>query len=64
MSFELENKEYTWYFSVDAWLSNFCHGFSNPFGIFSSKMESLRKRENVRVKEEGEKKWRLGENIG
>jgi len=29
------------------WLSNFCHGFSNPLGTFSSKKESLWKRENV-----------------
>jgi len=30
-----------------AWLSNFCHCFSNPLRTFSSKMESLCKRRKV-----------------
>jgi len=45
------------YFIVGTWLSNFCHSFSNPMGTFSSKMESLRKREKVlRIGKEGENK--------
>jgi len=39
--------EHTCYFFVNAWLSNFCHGFSNFLGIFSSKMESLQTLQEV-----------------
>jgi len=44
LSFELENKRHACYLAMAAWLSNFCHGFSNPLDTFSSKMESLCKR--------------------
>jgi len=37
--FQVGNIEQTCYFAVGAWLSNFSHGFSNPLGTFSSKME-------------------------
>jgi len=40
-SFEWENIGHTCYIVVDAWFNNFCHGFINPFAIFSSKMKSL-----------------------
>jgi len=40
-SFELENKGRACYFAISTWLSNFCHGFSNHSGTFSSKRESL-----------------------
>jgi len=57
-SFELENKGHARYFAVAAWLSNFCRGFSNSLGTFSSKIKSLQKRyEALRIGEEGEKKW-------
>jgi len=38
--FKLENLGRTCYFSVGAWLSNFCYGFSNPS---VQKMEYLKK---------------------
>jgi len=49
------------YFFINAYLSNFFHSFSNLFGTFSTKMESLRIREKVvRVGEEDEKKMAVG----
>jgi len=47
------------YFAVGAWLSN-----SNPLGTFSTKMELLIKQKEVLRICKGERKWRLGENIG
>jgi len=44
------------YFVVGAWLSNFCQSFSNLFGTFSSKMESLRS-------ENGKKFWKLEKKV-
>jgi len=46
-SFDLENTGHGYYFVVGAWLSKFCHGFSNSLGTFSLKMKSLRKWEEV-----------------
>jgi len=52
-SFELVNTGYGYYFVVGAWISNFCHGFRNFLGTFSSKMKFLRKREKVlRIEDE------------
>jgi len=39
--FELENIGHACHFAVSTWLSNFGHGFSNPLGTFSLKMEPL-----------------------
>jgi len=34
-SFELENKGHACHFAAGVWLSNLCHGFSNPWDTFS-----------------------------
>jgi len=34
-SFELENVGHACHFDSGAWVSKFCHGFSNPLGTFS-----------------------------
>jgi len=41
LSFELANKGHACFFTVAAWLFNFCLGFSNTLDTFSSKIESL-----------------------
>jgi len=49
------------YIFIGAWLLNFCHGFSNSLGTFSSIMEPLRKQSKVlRIGGKGDKNMAAG----